>query len=176
LEAIRENLIFSLERWPEAGVQVDFALAPSTLSPYLEAAMAQDGELLEGEPPQLLSSFKGGLDLQLFGRRLRVRGNFSVKVELACHRCLTPFVDRIGDEIEDVVNLVRPGEADEGQEAALEIVDNRFDLTPLLCECLWLSWPMKVLCRPDCLGLCLNCGANLNEGLCSCATPQIVRH
>ncbi|MDR2140533.1 MAG: DUF177 domain-containing protein [Deltaproteobacteria bacterium] len=176
MEAARDNLIFNLESWPEAGQRVDFALAPSTLSPYLEAAMTQDGDVLEGEPPQLLSSLRGWLSLDLFGRRLRLRGSFSVKVELTCHRCLALFEDKIGDTIEESVDLVAPGEEAADRETVVEVVDNHFDLTPLLCELLWLSWPMKVLCRPDCLGLCLSCGANLNEGLCSCGKTQRIRH
>ncbi|MBU1147145.1 MAG: DUF177 domain-containing protein, partial [Candidatus Omnitrophica bacterium] len=31
-----------------------------------------------------------------------------------------------------------------------------------------LDSPMKVVCRPDCKGLCPNCGQNLNVGKCEC--------
>ena len=31
-----------------------------------------------------------------------------------------------------------------------------------------LDHPIRVLCRPDCRGLCAFCGANLNEGPCNC--------
>jgi len=31
-----------------------------------------------------------------------------------------------------------------------------------------LSVPMKVVCRPDCRGLCPVCGANRNTGECQC--------
>ena len=31
-----------------------------------------------------------------------------------------------------------------------------------------LEHPIRVLCKPDCCGLCPTCGANLNEGACSC--------
>ena len=30
------------------------------------------------------------------------------------------------------------------------------------------GWPMKVLCREDCRGICSRCGANLNKGPCGC--------
>ena len=29
-------------------------------------------------------------------------------------------------------------------------------------------WPMKILCKEDCKGLCSVCGQNLNEGTCDC--------
>ncbi|MDD5195443.1 MAG: DUF177 domain-containing protein, partial [Candidatus Omnitrophica bacterium] len=31
-----------------------------------------------------------------------------------------------------------------------------------------LNFPMKVLCKPDCKGLCPGCGANLNNEVCKC--------
>lgn len=34
----------------------------------------------------------------------------------------------------------------------------------------WLSaLPMQPLCKPDCSGLCSECGQDLNQGSCSCA-------
>ena len=33
---------------------------------------------------------------------------------------------------------------------------------------LLLDHPIRILCKPDCKGLCLSCGANLNEGSCGC--------
>ena len=35
-------------------------------------------------------------------------------------------------------------------------------------EELMLECPIRILCEPDCKGLCVSCGANLNEGLCGC--------
>ena len=31
-----------------------------------------------------------------------------------------------------------------------------------------LEHPIRILCRPDCRGLCAFCGANLNDGACDC--------
>ena len=33
-----------------------------------------------------------------------------------------------------------------------------------------VNWPMKVLCKPDCKGICRVCGKDLNEGDCGCDT------
>ncbi len=46
--------------------------------------------------------------------------------------------------------------------------DGMIDLAPLVRELSLLALPIKVLCRPDCLGLCQECGANLNDGDCGC--------
>ena len=46
--------------------------------------------------------------------------------------------------------------------------DHVIDLMPLIRAALMVDAPQQPLCNDDCLGLCQNCGANLNEGPCSC--------
>jgi uncharacterized protein len=36
-----------------------------------------------------------------------------------------------------------------------------------------LNFPMRVLCKDNCKGLCSGCGANLNTEQCSCQTEPI---
>ena len=42
------------------------------------------------------------------------------------------------------------------------------DLEQLMREQFYLALPMKPLCREDCQGLCVVCGANLNRATCDC--------
>lgn len=35
-----------------------------------------------------------------------------------------------------------------------------------------LDNPIRILCKPDCRGLCAFCGTNLNEGSCECKTTE----
>ena len=46
---------------------------------------------------------------------------------------------------------------------------NYLELAPMLREHVILAAPMQPLCSDDCLGLCAQCGKNLNEGPCQCA-------
>jgi uncharacterized protein len=41
-------------------------------------------------------------------------------------------------------------------------------LADVVTEQVILSMPMKVICRPDCRGLCPVCGADLNRVICDC--------
>ena len=45
-------------------------------------------------------------------------------------------------------------------------------------EC-FMNLPVKVLCRPDCRGICMRCGKDLNDGECGCDTfvpdPRMAR-
>ena len=38
---------------------------------------------------------------------------------------------------------------------------------------LLVQWPIRVLCKDDCKGICSRCGANLNDGACSCDTAEL---
>ena len=42
------------------------------------------------------------------------------------------------------------------------------DLDPDIRQEIILAFPEKPLCKPDCKGLCITCGKNLNQGPCSC--------
>ena len=46
---------------------------------------------------------------------------------------------------------------------------NQLELAPMLREHMILSAPMQPLCSDNCLGLCAQCGKDLNEGPCQCA-------
>lgn len=49
------------------------------------------------------------------------------------------------------------------------------DLRPILREQMILALPMSNICSPDCKGLCLSCGENIQKGDCKCPNgPQTV--
>jgi len=92
--------------------------------------------------------------------RITRTGNFisvdlkiDAAVHLDCSRCLEEFTAPLAKQI----NLNLP-------------VENRdtIDITDNVREEIILGYPLKPLCRPDCRGLCPNCGENLNKGKCSC--------
>ena len=49
--------------------------------------------------------------------------------------------------------------------------DDRMVLDELVREEILLAMPYKPLCKPDCRGLCAQCGHDLNTGACECAPP-----
>ncbi len=102
------------------------------------------------------------------GNHLIVQGTIRTSGVYPCSRCLTPVsVDR-----NETLSEVYGTEA-ELPDDVLPYNGEYIDLTETIRETLILSEPMKVLCRPDCKGLCPQCGANLNEGPCSCPTDRI---
>lgn len=119
------------------------------------------------------------LDFYVEDDNVFARGELRAWVELACSRCLTSLRHNVLEEL--VVTYLPHGqvptddddEVDDGDEAA-EAEDTYaydgedIDLRPMLRERLLLSIPYAPLCKDDCLGLCSQCGANLNESECGC--------
>lgn len=77
------------------------------------------------------------------------------EMEQTCARCLAPLggpFDRsfvLDYEVEDEMDL---------------------DITDDVRQEILLSYPVKVVCREDCRGLCPQCGTNLNERSCTHAS------
>ena len=100
-----------------------------------------------------------------------VRLVFSVKfpLQLCCDRCLTEFSRDFEYSFEHI--LVRSMQGDNDEYVVIE--DGILDLDELIRSDLLLELPAKVLCRPDCKGLCVVCGKNLNFDSCECNKKEI---
>jgi uncharacterized protein len=87
-----------------------------------------------------------------------------------CVRCLEEAIVPLEMQIDELFYFP-PGSAPEG---AHVVGDNGYiDLDPLVRELAWLSVPIKSLCKPDCQGLCMECGHNLNLGDCGCEEEDV---
>lgn len=81
----------------------------------------------------------------------------------ACRRCLRPIEDTIEVAIDE-----RYGVEPDPSGECFPIVNGQIDLGPMVREEVLLAIPDAPVCRPDCPGLCPNCGADLAEGSCGC--------
>ncbi len=163
-------LLIDIPRIPPEGLELDQDLDPSSLH-------------LEGEQDFLL---RPGAHLQAHvelvdGTTVHVRGRLSATVEPECGRCLERYGAAISPEL-DLFFLPRTAERPQDQEEEVELGDHdvvvgyyddgRLDLGDVMREQMFLSLPLKRLCREDCRGLCPSCGRNLNTGQCDCPAPQ----
>ena len=57
----------------------------------------------------------------------------------------------------------QPGAADEELSSPYVDKEGELDLAAWARDALALSLPAQITCRPDCAGLCAQCGANLND-------------
>jgi uncharacterized protein len=114
-------------------------------------------------------------DLHKDEMRYRLVGAVTTAVELTCSRCLEPFATPVTGRF-DLRYLPHEENRGEGEREVQEddlstayYHDDAIDLGGLVREQLYLTLPMKPLCRPECRGLCPECGANLNAVGCGCA-------
>jgi DUF177 domain-containing protein len=89
------------------------------------------------------------------GYALRLR--FSAAVRGPCMRCLEEASPRVEVEAREVD---RPGGGEEMSSPYVE--GETLDLAAWARDAFALAMPAKVLCRPDCAGLCPVCAADLN--------------
>ena len=100
-----------------------------------------------------------------------VQGKLETAMESECRRCLTELSVPIEFTVEELF-ATTPDPSTEftvGEDGVL-------DLTPLVREEIIVSTPIAPLCKPDCAGLCPQCGQNLNLGTCDCELDDINPH
>ncbi len=87
------------------------------------------------------------------GAEVFIEVSLESPVEYTCSRCLAKFTD-VFKKAFNVNYEVKSGDVLAVDE------DIRQEMI--------LDSPMKVMCKPDCKGLCPNCGQNLNVAECEC--------
>ena len=127
----------------------------------------------------------GPITVRLEGEVRPLEGVFSVagrctaQGALVCSRCLEPVPWSVAEDFSVKYHMPEsaPLEAETGLDREdLDIsflLGEELDLKELAAEQTLLAMPMRILCRPNCAGLCPRCGANLNQvDDCGCK-PEI---
>ncbi len=138
-------LRFALSEVKEEGEMTVRATAPATLF---------DGVLSEGaliSPLTVDGTIRRVDDDALFDGSVQGRWQFE------CTRCLIP--------IEQVWK--------EPLQSSAPIDLGSMDLTEDTRQAIALAQPMKIVCKPECLGLCPVCRANRNAADCGHRTPDL---
>ncbi|MBR2965509.1 MAG: DUF177 domain-containing protein [Clostridia bacterium] len=106
---------------------------------------------------------------------MRMRLSMSVDYSAECARCLAPVTDSFSLDLEKTVATKEVlSDVDEDRLDDYAIIENGFlDMDEQLMEQLEMEFPVRILCKEDCRGLCQRCGKNLNEGECDCDTREI---
>ena len=103
-------------------------------------------------------------------RQIEITGHLDLLIGMPCDRCLKMTDVEVDQDIERSVDLTE-GRDEEGEPVDFALSD-AIDTQLLFNETIIENLPMKVLCREDCKGLCPICGADLNQGPCSCEKIQ----
>ena len=106
--------------------------------------------------------------------RLKLKATLSYHGE--CARCLAPVDGVFSLDFERTVTTEGTIDEDKLEELADEYVTlsgSELDVDEPICEELVLSFPTRLLCADDCLGLCPKCGKPKRDGNCGCPEKDI---
>jgi uncharacterized metal-binding protein YceD (DUF177 family) len=126
----------------------------------------EEGRKYSGEDPPSILQLEPDADIRVDGvlkydflaqvvpGELIVRGSISAPVSFRCSKC--------GEEFHRIVK----------EPSFLFVkecgVDQFVDLTEEMREAIILAFPNYPVCKPDCKGLCAQCGVSLNREKCKC--------
>ncbi len=107
--------------------------------------------------------------------KARIEGNTELVFQTTCDRCLTevPTVLTLSMEREVASpDTVPDGSTDpeEGEDELDYMEGYQLNVETFVYNEILLNWPMKILCKESCKGICKVCGQNLNVKECGCDT------
>lgn len=117
----------------------------------------------------------GRVQLMRVKEGIWVSGELDANGVCICSRCLEEFSLTLGFRLDEMyypvidvstgASLSLPEDADPDF-----TIDHHhiLDITEAVRQSILVAVPMKPLCRPDCAGLCPECGANRNQVHCLC--------
>lgn len=101
-----------------------------------------------------------------------VKADFTMKAVAPCDRCLKEVEIPSEVSIEREIDFLQKDTASD-LEQELYINGYDLDIDQMVYEEVLIGFPMKVLCREDCRGICKVCGADLNNGDCGCDRTEL---
>ncbi len=99
------------------------------------------------------------LDISRLSSGFAFRLRFPLRVDGPCMRCLEAAAVQAEVDAREVDQL----EAEDEDLRSPYVVDNELDVGRWAHDAAVLAIPARVLCRPDCAGLCPVCGESLND-------------
>lgn len=110
-----------------------------------------------------LHAIEGLVNVGKTPQGLIAQADFSAETTVICARCLTEFTHEMDWSFTELYAFDQRSITDSG---LLLPDDAHLDLEDLLREYAMLEIPINPICKPDCKGLCSECGQNLNERDC----------
>ena len=155
------------------------ASVPKDGTPYRDSFALSCGLPVSywGQLYTLLSDVKVSAEAYRSEDRIILTVETDTEVSTPCIRCLKTAREKVNGTLryvrsQQVSKKAHSGEEENSAEEEVIPVDSwesEINIIPMVWETLITSLPYGLLCRPDCRGLCPQCGADLNEGSCGCS-------
>ena len=98
---------------------------------------------------------------------LVMTGQIETTLHGVCDRCAADFTEKVELAL-DVVLVTELASEENEDEWVFPLEGDSADLEDIVRTVFVLNMDSKLLCKPDCKGLCCRCGKNLNDGPCGC--------
>ena len=98
---------------------------------------------------------------------LMMTGSIRTTIHGICDRCASEFDSDVSFPI-DVVLVTELSNEENEDEWVFPLEGDSADLEDIVRTVFVLNFDSKLLCKPDCKGLCCGCGRNLNHEACTC--------
>ena len=98
---------------------------------------------------------------------LVMTGTIQTTIHGVCDRCASDFTSKVEFPL-DVVLVTELSNEENEDEWVFPLEGDSADLEDIIRTVFVLNMDSKLLCKPDCKGICCGCGKNLNYEACSC--------
>lgn len=101
--------------------------------------------------------------------KARIEGSAELTFQACCDRCLKELPVRMELSIDRIVTSPEAEESDDIDDLGF-MEGYQLNVETLLYNEIMENWPVKILCKEDCKGVCPRCGQDLNVKDCGCDT------
>ena len=98
---------------------------------------------------------------------LMMTGDIRTTIHGVCDRCASDFDQDVLIPL-DVILVTEMANEENEDERVFPLEGDSADLEDIIRTVFVLNLDSKMLCQPDCKGLCCGCGKNLNHESCTC--------
>ena len=117
--------------------------------------------------------------VRVAGAEVFVNGRIETRAQVECDRCLQQVETPVQTDFE--LEYITGTEYASSQAAELTENDmsvavfdgEAIDVDEIVKEQILLAVPTRMLCRPDCKGICPDCGIDKNTARCACGTDEV---
>ncbi|MFD2612959.1 YceD family protein [Paenibacillus gansuensis] len=133
----------------------------------VDALVESRRDLLAASPLQvdLTARYHGGV--------VRVEGQLTAEITMACSRCLKPVNETVLIPFEEQFALKPEASEEDEDDDIIAVKEERVDLKPYVEQTFLLYLPFAPVCEEGCKGLCPVCGTDRNTASCGCDTEKV---
>ena len=100
---------------------------------------------------------------------VKIEAKGVITLAIPCDKCLKDVPTEFEIDLEEEIDMKASGEDRIKDLDEINYVTGcSLDVEQLVHNEILIHWPLRVLCKENCRGICPVCGMNLNEGSCDC--------